>query len=123
MPDVVVEDERQPFFLIVRIKLTSRLPFKLCRVHFLIPFRSRGRVGVPLSAALHGSTEILPTQTANFFQIFLRTAKCARLQNANGRKGIKKCIYMIIQFIFMGRNFPGGGRAFFDMSMTVGFCR
>ena len=87
------------------------------------PFRSRGRVGVPLSAALHGSTEILPTQTANFFQIFLRTAKCARLQNANGRKGIKKCIYMIIQFIFMGRNFPGGGRAFFDMSMTVGFCR
>jgi len=23
----------------------------------------------------------------------------------------------------MGRFLPGGGRAFFDMSMTVGFCR
>jgi len=30
---------------------------------------------------------------------------------------------MIRQFIVKGREVPGGGRAFFDMSMTVGFCR
>ena len=30
---------------------------------------------------------------------------------------------MICVFIFMGRFFPGGGRAFFDKSMPVGFCR
>jgi hypothetical protein len=30
---------------------------------------------------------------------------------------------MIRQFILMGVIFPGGGRAFFNVSMTVGFCR
>ncbi len=30
---------------------------------------------------------------------------------------------MIRQFIVKGRDVPGGGRAFFDKSMTVGFCR
>jgi len=30
---------------------------------------------------------------------------------------------MIRQFIFMGVIFLGGGRVFFDVSMTVGFCR
>ena len=37
--------------------------------------------------------------------------------------GIESSIQMIRQFIFMGGIFPGGGRAFFNMSMTVGFCR
>jgi hypothetical protein len=106
----------------VRIKLTSRLPFKLCRVHFLTPFRSRGRVGVPLSAALHGNTEILPTQTANFFQIFLRTAKCARLQNANGRKGNINSIMMMCVIIYKAGISRGGGRAFFDEKI-VSLCR
>jgi hypothetical protein len=48
--------------------------------------------------------------------------KCARPQKAGKRKCIVNGIYMIRQFIFMGRFFPGGGRAFFNMSMT-GLCQ
>ena len=47
--------------------------------------------------------------------------KCACPQKTGKRKCIVSSIYMIRQAIFVGAIFPGGGRAFFDMSMTVGF--
>lgn len=44
---------------------------------------------------------------------FLRIKqKYARLQNANGRKGIVSSIQMITQFIFMGKVCPGGDGLF-----------
>ena len=49
--------------------------------------------------------------------------KCACPQKTGNRKCIVSSIYMIRQFIFVGVIFPGGDRAFFDKSMTVGFCR
>ena len=59
-----------------------------------------------------------PPETGGVFIV-----KCAYLKNTDWRKGIVSSIQLIRQFIFMGRISPGGGRAFFDMSMTVGFCR
>ncbi|MCM1373768.1 MAG: hypothetical protein NC245_01590 [Muribaculum sp.] len=59
----------------------------------------------------------------DFFQKVFEHTKCARLQGADRRKGIVGSIQLIRQFIFIGVVFPGGGRAFFDVSMTVGFCR
>jgi hypothetical protein len=37
--------------------------------------------------------------------------------------GIVSSIQMIRQFIYISVVSPGGGRAFFDKSITVGFCR
>ena len=39
------------------------------------------------------------------------------------RIGIVSSIQMIRQFIYISVVSPGGGRAFFDKSITVGFCR
>ena len=38
-------------------------------------------------------------------------------KKADRKKGTKKLIKMIRQFILMGVIFPGGGRAFFNVSM------
>ena len=37
--------------------------------------------------------------------------------------GTVSSIQMISEFIVKGKEVPGGGRAFFDVLMTVGFCR
>mgnify|MGYP007003691458 CR=1 FL=1 len=58
-----------------------------------------------------------------FLQKFFERTKCARPKSPDGRIGIVSSIQMIRQFIFKGGEVPDGGRAFFDMSMTVGFCR
>ena len=76
----------------IRIKLTSGLPFKPFGVHILTPFPSQEWVIYPFSAAFHGRTTDLPTGMANFFKkVFLKT-KCARLQDADRRKGNIKSI-------------------------------
>ena len=66
----------------------------------------------------------MPNIFGNFFKKFFKHTKCARPQkNADRRIGIVSGIQMIRQFILIDVVFPGGGRAFFDVSMTVGFCR
>ncbi len=52
-----------------------------------------------------------------------RRKKSPPTKIADRQKGIEKLIKMIRQFILMGVIFPGGGRTFFDISMTIGFCR
>ena len=58
-----------------------------------------------------------------FLQKFFERTKCARPKSPDRRIGIVSGIQMIRQFILIDVVFPGGGRAFFDVSMTVGFCR
>ena len=58
-----------------------------------------------------------------FLQKFFERTKCARPKSPDGRIGIVSSIQMIRQFIYTSVISPGGGRAFFDVSMTVGFCR
>ncbi len=45
------------------------------------------------------------------------------LQEPDKRKGIESGIQMIWQFISKGRSVPGDGRAFFDKSKKVEYCR
>ena len=59
----------------------------------------------------------------HLFKKTKRRKKSPPTKNADRQKGIEKLINMIRQFILMGVIFPGDGRAFFDMSMTVEFCR
>ena len=58
-----------------------------------------------------------------FLQKFFERTKCARPKSPDGRIGIVSSIQMIRQFIYISVVSPGGGRAFFDKSITVGFCR
>jgi len=55
---------------------------------FSPPFVPGGRVSIyPLSATLHGEAVNMPTEKEIFFKKTFGEAKCARLQNADGRKG------------------------------------
>lgn len=54
---------------------------------FSPPSRSRGRVIYPLSATFHGRAVSVPNGKAKFLKKLLSTAKCARPQNADERKG------------------------------------
>ena len=57
-----------------------------------------------------------------FLQKFFERTKCARPKRpGDGRIGIVSSIQMIRQFIYISVVSPGGGRAFFDKSITVGF--
>ena len=51
------------------------------------------------------------------------TERIARLRMADGRNGIKRSIYMICVFIFLGRVSRLLGKIFFERSALVGFCR
>nr|WP_303007428.1 hypothetical protein [uncultured Anaerostipes sp.] len=64
----------------------------------------------------------MPKKTANFFKKVLRKTKCARLQNAIGRKGNINSIIMMCVFTYKIRISGGGGRAFFEKRF-VGLCR
>ncbi|MBT9805802.1 MULTISPECIES: hypothetical protein [Lachnospiraceae] len=77
----------------------------------------------PFHTPHHKNFKNCQTKAGLFEKFFEDKAKYARLQNANGRKGIVSSIQLITQFIFMGKVCPGGGRAFFDKSRIGEFCR
>ena len=54
---------------------------------FSPPLVPGGRVIYPLSAAFHGRAVSVPNGKAKFLKKLLRTAKCARPQDADERKG------------------------------------
>ena len=82
-----------------------------------------------LTSFLVGKLVVLPpfsrgnTAFLKFLQKFFERTKCARPKSPDGRIGIVSSIQMIRQFIYISVVSPGGGRAFFDKSITVGFCR
>lgn len=87
-------------------------PFLVGKLVVLPPF-SRGN-----TAFFKNAEDFL-----KFLQKFFERTKCARPKSPDGRIGIVSSIQMIRQFIYISVVSPGGGRAFFDKSITVGFCR
>ena len=119
---------------------TRVFSFKITRQTLLYAFISEEDSSIEFTSFLRGVKDkrlVLPSPftpypygKGSFVALFKqllkknkRRKKSPSTKNADRQKGTEKLIKMIRQFILISVIFPGGGRAFFDVSITVGFCR
>ena len=124
-----VVNKRKARSFIVQYRITKLLKSTLfvklpaIRFHILTSFLVGKLVVLPPFS--RGNTAFFKNAEdfLKFLQKFFERTKCARPKSPDGRIGIVSSIQMIRQFIYISVVSPGGGRAFFDKSITVGFCR
>lgn len=110
-------------FITKLLKSTLFVKLPAIRFHILTSFLVGKLVVLPPFS--RGNTAFFKNAEdfLKFLQKFFERTKCARPKSPDGRIGIVSSIQMIRQFIYISVVSPGGGRAFFDKSITVGFCR